>query len=108
MLHHLVGLLLRALNAQVTGAKPLQVHYAVYLNQDILPPEGRQRSERGQEGCFLKRSGARSRFQKVLRGTAGKKLLLRPCAPQANWTLEAITKERPPCVASGKEGQRKA
>jgi hypothetical protein len=25
MLHHLVGLLLRALNAQVTGAKPLQV-----------------------------------------------------------------------------------
>jgi hypothetical protein len=28
MLHHLVGLLLRALNAQVTGAKPLQVHAA--------------------------------------------------------------------------------
>ncbi|MDZ4386959.1 MAG: type IV secretory system conjugative DNA transfer family protein [Moraxellaceae bacterium] len=27
MLHHLVGLLSRALNAQVTGAKPLQVHY---------------------------------------------------------------------------------
>jgi hypothetical protein len=26
MLDHLVGLLLRALNAQVTGAKPLQVH----------------------------------------------------------------------------------
>jgi hypothetical protein len=28
MLHHLVGLLLRALNALVTGAKPLQVQFS--------------------------------------------------------------------------------
>ncbi|MET4133786.1 hypothetical protein ABIE62_002942 [Porphyrobacter sp. MBR-155] len=32
MLHHLVGLLLRALNAQVTGTKPLQVHSAENLS----------------------------------------------------------------------------
>jgi len=39
MLHHLVGLLLRALNAQVTGAKPLQVHPAVAI-LDSLPDLG--------------------------------------------------------------------
>ena len=38
MLHHLVGLLVRALNAQVTGAKPLQAQLIVkaYLAREAL------------------------------------------------------------------------
>ncbi|MCP5379364.1 MAG: hypothetical protein H6915_01555 [Novosphingobium sp.] len=35
MLDHLVGLLLRALNAQVTGAKPLQVHGKLLGHADV-------------------------------------------------------------------------
>jgi hypothetical protein len=42
MLNHLVGLLVRVFNAQVTGAKPLQVHYAETYGQadamvDLVP-----------------------------------------------------------------------
>jgi F420-0:gamma-glutamyl ligase-like protein len=35
MLDHLVGLLLRALIAQVTGANPLQVHHEVYADDGM-------------------------------------------------------------------------